>query len=85
MLKAVQCTAVVRDAKVVEVSAHLAPNGQRQGFWSKTHGCVVQGVLQDLATPLGLRQRFVHDLHTAHPTDIMGTGVLTKPLAPSLV
>jgi hypothetical protein len=43
------------------------------------------GVLQGLATPLGLRHRFVHDLHTAHPTDIMGIGVLTTPLAPSLV
>jgi hypothetical protein len=33
----------------------------------------------------GLRQRFVHDPHTAHSTDIMGTGVFTKPFAPSLV
>ena len=33
----------------------------------------------------GLRQRFVHYSHTAHPTAIMGTGVFTKPLAPFLV
>jgi hypothetical protein len=35
------------------------------------------GVLQGLARPLGLRQRVVPDPHTAHPTDIMGTGVFT--------
>jgi hypothetical protein len=33
----------------------------------------------------GLRQRFVHYSHTAHPADIMGIGVFTKPLAPSPV
>jgi hypothetical protein len=38
------------------------------------------GVLQDPVTPLGLWRRFVHDPHTAHPTDIMGTGLFTKPL-----
>jgi hypothetical protein len=68
-------------ASVPHASAPNVPDlsGHRQGFWSKTHGCVVQGVLQDLATPLELRQRFVHDLHTAHPTDIMGIVVFTKP------
>jgi hypothetical protein len=33
----------------------------------------------------GLRQRFVPYLHTAHPTEIMGEGVFTKPLGPALV
>ena len=42
------------------------------------------GGLQDLATPLRLWPRFV-TIHPAHPTDIMGTGVFTKPLAPSPV
>jgi NitT/TauT family transport system substrate-binding protein len=37
------------------------------------------------ADHIGLRQRFVHYSHTAHPTAIMGTGVFTKPLAPFLV
>jgi hypothetical protein len=41
--------------------------------------------MQVIAEVLGLRQRFVHDSHTAHLTDIIGTGVLTKPLAPSPV
>jgi hypothetical protein len=35
--------------------------------------------------PFWARQRVVHGLHTAHPTDIMGAGVFTKPLAPSRV
>ena len=35
--------------------------------------------------PIGLRQRFVHDLHTAHLTEIMGEGVFPKPLGPALV
>ena len=43
------------------------------------------GVQQDPATPLGLRPRFAHDPHTTYSTDIMGGGVFTKPLAPSLM
>jgi hypothetical protein len=39
------------------------------------------GVLQDPVTPLRLWQRFVHDPHTPHPTDVMGIEVFTKPLA----
>jgi len=30
---------------------------------------------------LGLGQRAVHDPHTAHPTDVTGGGMFTKPLA----
>jgi hypothetical protein len=41
------------------------------------------GVRQDPVTPLRLWQRFVHDPHTTYPTDIIGTGVFTKPLTPS--
>jgi hypothetical protein len=59
--------------------------GHRQGFWSKTHKMRLTGVLQGFATPLGLRQRFVHDPHPAHSTDITGAEVLTKPFVPSLV
>jgi hypothetical protein len=43
------------------------------------------GVLQDPVTPLRLWPRVVHDPHTAHPTDIMGTGVFTNPVTPSPV
>jgi hypothetical protein len=35
-------------------------------------------------TPLGLWPRVVHDPHTAHPTEIIGGGVFTKPLALAL-
>ena len=42
-------------------------------------------VLQDPVTPLRLWQRFGHDPHIAYPTDIMSTGVFTKPLAPASV
>jgi hypothetical protein len=40
------------------------------------------GVLQDPVIPLRLWPRVVHDPHTAHSTDVMGTEVFTKPLAP---
>ena len=42
-------------------------------------------VLEDPATLLGLWQRVVHGPHTAHPTEMMGRGVFTKPPVPLLV
>jgi hypothetical protein len=42
-------------------------------------------VLQDPVTPLRLWQQFEHDPRIAHPTDIMSTGVFTKPLTPASV
>ena len=38
------------------------------------------GVLQDPVIPLRLWPRVVHDPHTAHSSDVMGTEVFTKPL-----
>jgi hypothetical protein len=37
------------------------------------------GMARDVLAPLQLWRRFVHDPHTAHPTDIRGTSVVIAP------
>ena len=66
----------------------LTPADRRPRRKEQAQQCRAQGQQppeQGQLHGIGLRQRFVHYSHTADPTNIIGRGVFTKPLAPSPV